>query len=111
MKIVLESCKHPHIAYNNDYPYVATCLSCYERLSMSGEPLYPRAKTMRDLVKAKPVWGCPHRHKEPVSATLTATRPYRDAMCQDCGVVLRHPDGPGAWEEVLFYGYLIHESP
>jgi hypothetical protein len=62
------------------------------------------------LVDDFPPGACEHARKKPVGQQLTLHRDYTDAMCMDCGRVLRHPDGPGSWEEVLFYGYLIKEE-
>lgn len=58
-----------------------------------------------------PARTCDHPDKRPVSVAITNKMPYRDAICDDCGVILRHPDGPGQWVEVLFNGYLIREEP
>lgn len=110
MKVTLEGCRHvkfePYgdVANHND-PKV-TCLSCYHRLRAALDPHTGRLHMVDDY----PPGACGHPRKKPVSQALTAKRDYTDAMCLDCGRVLRHPDGPGQWEDVLFYGYIIKEE-
>lgn len=109
MKVTLEGCKHAKFELYGDVrdhsdPKM-TCLHCYHRLRVnvnsSGLPAW---------VDDFPPGACDHSRKKPVSQALTVKRDYTDAMCLDCGRVLRHPDGPGSWEDVIFYGYVIHEE-
>lgn len=107
MKLILEGCPHKRfLPYgdiaDHDEP-TFTCLTCYQRL---------RARDHPDLaiVKDYPPGVCEHQHKKPVGQALTAHRDYTDALCTDCGRVLRHPDGPGSWEDVMFYGLIIREE-
>lgn len=110
MKFVLEGCKHvrfePYgdVANHNDPRFV--CLSCYHRLRSE----YNEATGRLDIVDDYPPAACDHLRKKPVGQALTAHRDYTDAMCLDCGRILRHPDGPGQWEDVIFYGLVIREE-
>lgn len=110
MKVTLEGCRHnlfePYgdIA-NHDDPKV-TCLNCYHRLRTHFDARTGRVTLRDDYAPGV----CGHPRKKPVGQSLTAKRNYHDAMCVDCGRVLRHPDGPGSWDEVIFYGYVILEE-
>lgn len=111
MRLKLADCAHERtIPYSlvSDSPQKiiirATCPSCYQRLIVT---VAGRVGVIPDT----PAVMCDHPHKKPISEAITKRLPYQDALCTDCGRVLRHPDGPGRWEEVIFYGYVIHEEP
>lgn len=111
MIVVLEGCPHSHVALRaRDAHDVAfgTCTGCYTRLRSDGpyNTLGPDKRWLPDAAAAP----CPHTAKVPVAEQATKRLRYRDALCVLCGVVLRHPDGPGDWEEVIFNGYLIEED-
>lgn len=110
MKVTLEGCRHTAFEpygdiANHDDPKV-TCLSCYHRLRAEIDARTNRLTMVDDYAPG----ACSHPRKKPVGQSLTAKRSYHDAMCLDCGRVLRHPDGPGSWDEVIFYGYVILEE-
>lgn len=110
MKITLEGCKHRAIESWGDgdvYAAYATCLNCYERFVIHAPTNH---RQMRFEPAPPPPIRCPHRHRKPVAAQVTKNMPYRDAICTECGVIQRHPDGRGAWTDVQFYGYLIKEE-
>lgn len=110
MKFTLEGCRHAkfepygNISYGDES--TVTCLSCYHRL----RPKFDEQTGRLIMVDDVPPGQCDHPRKKPVQQQLTAHRDYTDAMCLDCGRVLRHPDGPGTWEDVLFYGFVIKEE-
>lgn len=115
-KLTLQGCKHGPVKLWDDEDVHGTCMVCYERLrkvegnytATGGFRLPPESWT-RDT----PAPFCLHRDKE----TIVKPPKFRhytdhiDALCLDCGVVLRHPEGPGEWEEVVFNGYRIKEEP
>ena len=108
MKYTVEGCRHkkcePYGTLDHNSPRL-TCTTCYRRLRAA------ISETGRlELVPDYPAAPCEHARKQTVGAALNAKRDHMDAMCLDCGRVLRHPDGPGSWEEVRFYGYVIHEE-
>jgi ribosomal protein S27E len=127
-KLTLQGCKHPLLRpWGADYdPWTSegmtqvTCLVCYERLLIGeGDPAahaYSR-RTARSadyshLAHADPALPCQHQTKTPIEKPEKFTHgEYTDALCEECGVVLRHPEGPGRWEEVIFNGYVIREEP
>lgn len=118
MKAVLEGCKHQHTSpYGNpvDINHVQiTCLTCYRRLTAvlhDSQDANAFVSGRLALTDAPAPQMCAHSTKKPVQQELTAKRDYTDAMCMTCGCVLRHPDGPGSWEPVRFYGYVIKEEP
>lgn len=108
MKFTLDPCQHrSYEPYGNDpRDACVTCLNCYHRL----RAWYDETSARLTMVDDYPPRICKHERKKPVSKSLNAKRDYTDAMCKDCGCVLRHPDGPGSWEEVLFYGLVIKEE-
>jgi ribosomal protein S27E len=106
VKIKLVGCEHKKLHAAIHAPAI-TCLSCYRRLwtarDAHGNPCVVPAAPAPPL--------CTHAAKTPISEQITRNFNYYDAVCNWCGVVLRHPDGKGAWEEVMFYGHLISEEP
>jgi hypothetical protein len=62
------------------------------------------------LVDDYPPGLCDHLRKKPLAQYNARQIGYTSAMCLDCGRVLTHPDGPGHWEDAIFYGYLIKEE-
>jgi hypothetical protein len=108
MKLTLKACEHRAMEVwadrNSDANcFYATCLGCYERLKFISD--------VADGYVIAPAPGpCDHIKKKPVASQITKHMPHRDAICVSCGQILRHPDGPGEWTPVLFYGYLIHEE-
>lgn len=111
MKITLEGCRHGKYATLDTADDVvrATCLICYQRIvgtfdRATYQPVWSAAPA--------PTFICAHRSKDPIQKSPKfANKNFTDALCNDCGVVLRHPDGKGEWTEVLFNGYLIREEP
>lgn len=116
MKFTLKGCEHKVLEPWGNPPansdeYYATCVSCYERLIFGMSAWDGRNNIAIPTRKAPPPKvRCPHKHRKPVAAKVTKHMPYRDAICTDCGVIQRHPDGRGVWTDVLFYGYLIKEE-
>lgn len=114
-KFKLEGCKHAaklHYGLSNSTRQTFTCLTCYQRLAADYAPVLDDfTVTVTPVNDFPPGPSCTHPSKKPVGEALTKHRDYTDAFCVDCGRVLRHPNGPGSWEEVLFYGYVIKEEP
>lgn len=126
-KLTLSGCKHSILKpWGDAYPggeYVithVTCMICYERLINDEEAIeksrtLARVATKNDnshLRRDRPALPCEHRNKTPIDKPPKYVHgDYTDALCDDCGVVLRHPEGPGRWEEVLHNGYVIREEP
>lgn len=128
-KLTLQGCKHPLLRpWGADYdPWTSegmtqvTCMVCYERLEVGKDLAAAQAHVFgrrgggvdnSNLPHAKPAMLCEHAHKQPIDKPAKFTHgEYTDALCEDCGVVLRHPEGPGRWEEVIFNGYVIREEP
>lgn len=122
-KLTLAGCKHPILKpWGDAYPdgdfevSHVTCMVCYERLIASKEDIqFQRSQLRNDnsrLKRDQPAELCEHMHKLPIAKDPKFTHDeYTDALCEDCGVVLRHPEGPGHWEEVIFNGYKIREEP
>lgn len=128
-KLTLHGCKHPILKpWGPDYdPWTSegmkqvTCLVCYERLVIEADDTAAQARVFgrrggavdnSKLPRADPATVCEHAHKQPIEKPPKFTGgEYTDALCEDCGVVLRHPEGPGRWEEVIFNGYVIREEP
>lgn len=110
MKIVAESfCDHIWVEVrriDSEGVQFGTCTICYQRLRSRDGPANVLSSFKAWLPDHAPA-PCDHTSKTPVATQLTLREKYRDAMCTECGVVLRHPDGPGSWEEVIFNGYLI----
>lgn len=116
MKLTLEGCKHIRFLRSTrgrDGRQHVTCASCYQRLvsavSDEDDSFAYQATTTAWLPDA-PAAVCEHAHRQGIQI-LNIRQNYHDAICTDCGVVLRHPDGPGEWVEVLFNGFLIAEPP
>jgi len=126
-KLTLQGCKHPILQpWGADYdPWTSegskqvTCMVCYERLIVEDDQpanrIFGRRGGAMDnskLPRAQPALPCEHRSKTPIQKPEKFTHgDYTDALCETCGVVLRHPEGPGQWEEVIFNGYVIREEP
>lgn len=85
----------------------ATCLNCFHRVVADDRD----AKYVDDPIAPGP---CEHKNKQalPIVTAVQENekQPFR-AVCEDCGVVLIHDDGPGGWREYMFYGYRIEEEP
>lgn len=101
MKIAMQICAHRHV---RQYDEFGTCLTCYQRLRTDDT-------TQKWEPDAPVTFLCDHRDKEPILISQMRTLKTYDASCARCGTVLRHPDGPGAWEEVVFSGFIIREEP
>lgn len=105
MRLKLNGCEHRAVSQWATDRF--TCLSCYRRLRGQLDP----KRVGADLLPDTPAGVCEHVSKVPISEAITKAQPYQDALCTQCGRVLRHPDRPGRWTEVMFYGYVIHEEP
>jgi ribosomal protein S27E len=116
--LTLKGCTHPVLSpwgdETDDYSDLrtVTCMVCYERLLAPNTGYRTKVKTEL-LTPAPPaLFGCPHTSKNPIPKDPKfKTSDYQDALCNDCGCVLRHPEGPGSWDEVIFNGYVIREEP
>lgn len=124
MKLTVEGCKHAKLkvwtksrGVSDGYSVLrATCMACYERMSISvGDLMTSQREVMWNLdgepwATDTPAPPCAHPVKVPMES-LGVPKGFEDAICLDCGCVLRHPDGRGRWEEVVFNGFLIAEPP
>lgn len=114
MKIKLTECNHSSAlkpwgdGYGWETGYTTvTCLKCYRRLRYMG---FTSGLVNDGCVPDTPPAPCEHTNKKSVSEEITRNMSYFDAMCQDCGVILRHPDIGRGWTEVIFNGYIIEEE-
>lgn len=114
MQLKMQSCQHQRpVVYELlvDSPeqgaFRATCPACYRRLRIEVDFTTGRVVASDDT----PAVRCSHTHKKPISEAITRRLPYQDALCWDCGRVLRHPNDRGTWTEVRFYGFVIREEP
>lgn len=111
-KVTLTGCAHPFTknwSRDEDGWTHMTCLACYQRLKQFARD--------EPKVNDTPVipGQCEHRPKDALTpnrdARFASAVTSHDALCTDCGCVVRHPDGKGAWEEVIWNGFLILEMP
>lgn len=115
MKFTLNGCEHGVAVYTwtgqerGDGFVHGTCVTCYQRVRILRH-LYNGFRSL-NWIADLPAAVCMHGTKIPIAEEITRKLPYKDAVCDRCGVVLRHPDGPGEWAEVIFNGYLIREEP
>jgi len=103
VKLTLEGCKHAYVETYKRGSGFALCMHCYQRLCLNP------ARSSPGWVPDLPVAPCDHREKKPINTVITKRQSHNDAMCLECGSALRHPEGPGYWEEVVFNGYVIQE--
>lgn len=113
MKLVMEGCSHGWVERRrvNEHGIVfGTCTHCFVRLRSDGpeDVLSPDDKAWLPDYAPAP---CDHVAKKAIGIMRNKSLDYHDAVCLDCGVVLRHPDGPGEWQEVLFNGFIIEDTP
>lgn len=107
-KLTLQGCGHRVTRSWGDELH-ATCMICYERLRQLGTST---GRADRHWISDTPAPLCEHKYKETIEkAAKYKHGEYIDALCMDCGVVLRHPEGPGGWEEVVHNGFVIKEEP
>lgn len=101
MRYTLEGCAHWKV---KSYDYgQGTCLLCYRRVKAT-EGAWGVV-----WVPDSPTWMCNHPNKTFITDTAMTDPERFDAMCTDCGSILRRQDD--AWREVIFNGFLIREEP
>lgn len=114
VKLMLAGCSHPIVERYDTAPEVirGTCMNCYVRLIITSSAAR-RAGGRGGWEPDRPVaFVCTHPMKTPITRHSKITSGnWHEALCSKCGTVLRHPDGPGSWEEVVFSGYVISEEP
>jgi hypothetical protein len=113
MKITLEGCQHKWVETRSTNARTSTaygtCTHCYVRVKRRTDV---DALAPKQWVPDAPVGPCTHGFdKKPISEVRNKRQDFRDAICMGCGVVLRHPDGPGQWDEVIYNGFIIEEEP
>lgn len=101
-------CTHSSIeVWKRDKVDHALCRTCYVRLIYIRWDKPPYENPVPDI----PVDGsCQHLGDKRPLARRSVQQTTDEALCTDCGCAIRHPDGPGSWEEVVFNGFLIEEE-
>lgn len=111
--MTLEGCQHKRRLISRrgrDGRMHMTCATCYQRLVSAASDEDDSFTLSRAWLPDSPPPVCRHFHRQGIEP-ISPRQAHHDAVCTDCGVVLRHPDGPGQWAEVMFNGYLIAEPP
>lgn len=99
MKLIVQGCGHPKAVTIT--PYLVTCTKCLRRLTLDEQ-------TLTFVQAPAPTGTCVHARKK--TLVRTERQSVLRVVCLDCGCVLQHPDGPGAWSYAYDYRFVIKEE-
>lgn len=84
-----------------------TCLLCFQRIRVE---VHPEMFDIKVTPLPAPSGTCAHPRSSMRGVNLLRFPEKLTAICQECGCLLWHEDGPGSWHPVIFYGYRIREE-